>query len=181
VRLCNRGPILSASLGGIPVGYNIGGRWISGRGPHLSEVGCVSGRRSQSLTTASPTTMPTRLFFLSHMDVKIFLLRSYLDQSTFMYPPNISHAYRGKSVHIPPCTCDRIPEQCRPSYSEHPTYFHGYCNLVSHALPRGARCLMIGHGSINMCAPKAYAHCLFILHALCQQTSLFGSARCEKR
>jgi hypothetical protein len=34
-----------------------------------------------------------------------------------------------KSQHIPLSTCYRIiPQQCRPSYFEHPTYFHGYCN-----------------------------------------------------
>jgi hypothetical protein len=63
VRPCNGGPILSASLGGIPVAYNIGRRQISGRGPHFSEAMCVSSRRSQNLTAASSTTMPTHLFF----------------------------------------------------------------------------------------------------------------------
>jgi hypothetical protein len=44
VRLCNGGPILSASLGGILVAYDIGRRRISGRGPHIvSEFGWDSG------------------------------------------------------------------------------------------------------------------------------------------
>jgi hypothetical protein len=91
----SRDPILSVSLGGIPVAYNIGGRQISGRGPHFSEVGCVSSHKSQSLAGASPTTMPTCLFFKSY---------GYKDlPSAFLSgskPRNISHAYQGKSQHI---------------------------------------------------------------------------------
>jgi hypothetical protein len=105
--------------------------------------------------------------FLSHTDIRIILLCSYLHQSTLVYPPNISHAYREKSLHIPPYTCDRIPLHCRPSYSEHSHVFHGYCNRMRHPLPQGAHYLIISPGSINRRAPKAFAHRLFILHALC--------------
>jgi hypothetical protein len=41
VRSCNRGPVLSASMGGIPVAYIIGGRRISRRGPRFNEAGYV--------------------------------------------------------------------------------------------------------------------------------------------
>jgi hypothetical protein len=109
-----------------------------------------------------------------------------------MYPPNILHAYKGKSLHIPPYTCDRIPQQCRPSHSEHPTYFHGYCNPVRHVLPLGALCLSIVHGSINRHAPRpliitssSFMHCasrpLYLVLRPVKRGELLASASCFYR
>jgi hypothetical protein len=105
--------------------------------------------------------------FLSHTDIRIFLMHSYPDQSTLVYTPNILHAYWGKACIFCPILVIGFLDSLGLRIPRIPRIFMATVIPWGHALPRGARCLSIGHGSINRRASKAFAHHLFILHALC--------------